>query len=214
MITIPNAQFADMQIVNWARCDQMLIDEVIGLRYETNADQLRYVLARIREMFHAHPRIDSDTVRVRFARYGDSSLDLTIRVYAMTREWNDFYAIKEDVMFRIKDIVEHAGTGFAFPSQTLYMRRDEGPNNELGEKAIQQVTEWRRKGELPFPRFSAARLKQLDGKLSYPPPGSPDFYASTEELAEGEERLSTEPLEVASPALAVEENSSDKTERT
>ena len=35
MITIPNAQFADMHIINWARCDQMLIDEVIGLRYET-----------------------------------------------------------------------------------------------------------------------------------------------------------------------------------
>jgi len=204
MITIPNAQFADMQIVNWARCDQMLIDDVIGLRYETSADQLRYVLARIREMFHGHPRIDSDTVRVRFTRYGGSSLDLAIRVYAKTREWNDFYAIKEDILFRIKDIVEHAGTGFAFPSQTLYVRRDEGLDAELGAKANQRVAEWRRSGQLPFPRFSAARLKRLDGRLSYPPRGSPDFNATEEELTEGDERLSTEPPMEEGPVQAEE----------
>lgn len=192
-ISIPNAQFADMQIINWARCDQMLIDEIIGLRYETDGDQLRYVLARIREMFHGHPRIDSDTVRVRFSRYGGSSLDLAVRVYAKTREWNDFFAIKEDILFRIKDIVEQAGTGFAFPSQTVYMRRDDGLDKELGEKAVKRVAEWRRTGELPFPRFSASRLKQVDGRLSYPPRGSPDFNASDEELAEGDERLSAEP---------------------
>ena len=111
---MPNAQFADMQIVNWARCDQMLIAQTIGLRHETDADQLRHVLAKIREMFHGHPRIDSETVRVRFVGYGASSLDLDIRVYARTHEWNDFYAIREDVLFRIKDIVEQSGTGFAF----------------------------------------------------------------------------------------------------
>jgi MscS family membrane protein len=79
LISVPNAQFADMQIVNWARCDQMLIAQTIGLRYETDADQLRYVLAKIREMFHSHPRIDAETVRVRFVGYGASSLDLPRR---------------------------------------------------------------------------------------------------------------------------------------
>ena len=66
LISIPNAQFADMAIANWARCDKMQILGIIGLRYETEADQLRYVLARAREMFLAHPRIDNDTIRVRF----------------------------------------------------------------------------------------------------------------------------------------------------
>ncbi len=70
LITVPNAQFADMQIVNWAACDEMMIEQTIGLRYETDADQLRYVLAKIREMFHAHPRITPDSVRVRLSGYG------------------------------------------------------------------------------------------------------------------------------------------------
>lgn len=195
VITVPNAQFADMQLTNWAQCDRMMIETKIGLRYETSADQLRFVLAKIREMIHAHPRIDNETVRLRFAGYGDYSLDIDIRIYAETREWNDYYAIREDVLLRIMDVVENAGSGFAFPSQVLYLGRDEGIDSELGTKAEEAVSDWRRKGELPFPNFAATKLRKLDASLHYPPRGSPDFRASESELqAANQERLSAEPL--------------------
>ncbi len=205
LISIPNAQFADLQIINWAHCDQMMITQTTGLRYETDADQLRYVLAKMREMFHAHPRIESETIRVRFAGYGASSLDIAIRVYAKTREWNDFHAIKEDVFLRINDIVKQSGTGFAFPSQTLYMGKDDGLDAELGEKAKQEVAAWRSTGQLPFPNFAASKLEQIAGKLDYPPRGSPDFNATEQKLAEGKEQLSVEPLQEQSDE-PVEEN--------
>ena len=211
LITVPNAQFADLQIVNWAQCDRMLISQTIGLLYGTDEDQLRYLLVKLREMLIGHPRIDSDTVRVRFSDYGASSLDVSIRVYAMTREWNDFYAIKEDVLFRIKTIVKQSGTGFAFPSQTLYMSKDDGVDADLGEKAKQQVSAWRRAGQLPFPNFTEARLKQLYDRVSYPPPGSPDFNATAEELEElGDEPLSTAPLHDENEQPAEEKEPSEK----
>ncbi len=190
LITIPNAQFADMELINWAECDQMMIDHVIGLRYETGADQLRYVLAKIREMFLGHPRIDNDTIRVRFYGYGASSLDIHIRIYARTREWNDFYAVREDVMLRIKDIVEDSGTSFAFPSSTLYLSRDAGLDTEKSTKAGDEVDKWRRSNRLPFPSFSSPDEAKVEDRLSYPPIGSPDYAATNEELASGGERLS------------------------
>ena len=191
-ISIPNAQFADMQIVNWAKCDTMLINETLGLRFETDAEQMRYVLAKIREMLHSHPRIEAETIRVRFIGYGDSSKNVDLRIYAKTREWNDFYSIREDVLLRIDDIVEASGTGFAFPSQTLYWSRDPGLDAERTEQAHQEVATWRRRRELPFPRFSSTALEGLSGKLKYPPPGSPDYFATDEELAEGGETLSAD----------------------
>jgi len=214
MITVPNAQFADMQIINWARCDRMLIQQTIGLRYETDEDQLRYLIVKLREMLVGHPRIDSDTVRVRFSDYGASSLDVSIRIYALTREFNDFFAIKEDVLFRIKTIVQQSGTGFAFPSQTIYMSKDDGLNADLGEKAKRQVSTWRHAGELPFPNFAEARLKQLYDKVSYPPPGSPDFNATAEELEErGDEPLSTAPLHEENEQLAEDKETSNAIEK-
>lgn len=194
LISIPNSQFVDMELINWARCDQMLINQQISLRYETDSDQLRFVLAKVREMFHSHPRIDPETIRVRFSGYGSSSLDIDLRVYAKTREWNDFFAIKEDVLLRIGDIVKQSGTSFAFPSQTIYLGKDEGTDEELGEKAKQEVRKWRRSRQFPFPRFAVSKLEQLRDKLHYPPTGSPDFLATEEELSEGGEQLSAEPL--------------------
>ena len=193
VVTVPNAMLADMQLINWAKCDQMLITTTIGLRYETDSDQLRYVLVKFREMLHAHPKIDRDTVRVRFEGYGASSLDIVVRVYALTREWNEFNAIREDVFLRIKDIVEKSGSGFAFPSQTLYMGRDDGLDEERSEVAIKEVQSWRRTGKLPFPRLAGDKIDQLEGTLDYPPRGSVEIGLSEEEMPEAAEPLSAEP---------------------
>jgi MscS family membrane protein len=195
LISIPNAQFADMQLVNWARCDQMLLQETIGVRYETTPDQLRFLLAKLREMLHRHPRIDSPTIRVRFVGYGDSSLNIGIRVYAKTREWNDFFAIQEDVLLRIYDIVVGAGTSFAFPSQTLYLGRDDGLDKEAQAISEKQVTEWRKKGKLPFPRLPEEQQDALADTLDYPPRGSYEAGGEDFDAAAGAERLSAESSE-------------------
>jgi MscS family membrane protein len=181
-ISIPNAQFVDMQLVNWAKCDQMMIEETIGLRYETSPDQLRYVLTKLREMLHAHPRIDNNTIRVRFSGFGDSSLNITIRVYAKTRDRNEFHTIREDVFMRTFDVVIEAGSSFAFPSQTVYMGQDHGLDQERANAAVEQVETWRKSGRLPFPRLPIDRLDQIEDTLDYPPRGSPE--------ASGDEMLS------------------------
>ena len=192
LISIPNSKFANMKIINWAHCDQMLILSTIGLRYKTDVDQLRYVLVKLREMFLAHPGIDSETVRVRFTGFGSSSIDVEIRVYALACEWNGFYAIREDVMLRVKEIVEESGTGFAFPSQTLYMGKDSGLDEELMEEAKNKVNYWRKSNSLPFPFFHSKTIENLKGTLDYPPKGS--IERSEEDIYLDEEPLSAEPL--------------------
>ncbi|MFD0911296.1 mechanosensitive ion channel family protein [Ruegeria arenilitoris] len=195
LIAIPNSKFVDMELVNWAQCDEMLINSVIGLRYETDTDQLRFVLAEIRKMMHGHPRIKSETARVRFVGYGASSLDIDVRVYAQTREWNDFYAIREDVFFRIKEIVEASGTGFAFPSQTVYLSKDAGLDAAKSKATVEEVGRWRYKRQLPFPNFSSQVRERLEGTLRYPPRGSPEYFGPEEETAKVTEPLSASPTE-------------------
>jgi MscS family membrane protein len=192
LISVPNAQFADMQIINWAQCDEMLINETLGLRYETTVDQLRFVLAELRRMLHAHPRINSKTVRVRFWGYGMSEIKVNVRVYATTREWNDFFAIREDVYFRIFEIVKQAGTDFALQSQTLFLGRDHGIDIDKGRRAEREVESWRRSGTLPFPRLRPEELEEIDGTLDYPPRGSHEAGAENLDAITGAERLSVQ----------------------
>jgi len=70
------------------------------------------------------------------------------------------------------DLVESSGSGFAFPSQTLYMAKDAGIDAEKGRAAAETVQRWRQQGELPFPNHRPVRVSQLEGTLDYPPEGS------------------------------------------
>ena len=190
LISVPNAEFANMQIVNWASCDSMLIENTIRLRYETTPDQLRYVLTKFREMFFAHPKIDQSSARIRFVGYGESSQNVTIRVYATTQDWNEFFAIQEDVLLRVGEIVAASGTRFAFPSQTLYFGRDDGLDDDLSAEALRHVQAWRATDQLPFPKMETAKRERLANSLDYPPRGSPDASRTKGEEAERAEPLS------------------------
>jgi len=71
------------------------------------------------------------------------------------------------------DIVDEAGTGFAFPSQTTYFRRDSGLSKEQGEAAEAEVQAWRESGNLPFPEFAREHRERVWNSIQYPPEGSP-----------------------------------------
>lgn len=172
LISVPNAEFCQMQIVNFTRRDSMLLKSLIGLRYETTADQLRLVLVRLRELLIRHPKVAIEPARVRFVGYGASSLDVEIFAYVTTRDFSDFLAVQEDINLRIKDIVEGIGAGFAFPSQTLYIERSPGPDPKQAEAAGETVERWRKENRLPFPSHEEQFRYELSNTLDYPPKGS------------------------------------------
>jgi MscS family membrane protein len=87
-------------------------------------------------MCFAHPRIDNNTMRVRFSGYGSSSQDIEMRVYVLIRDWDEFFAVRENIMLRGGEIVEQSGAGFAFPSRTLYLGRGGGLDTERGDAAM------------------------------------------------------------------------------
>jgi MscS family membrane protein len=127
--TIPNGVLAKMSIVNLSRRDCLLIQTVIGLRYETSPQQLRDVLVKLRERLHGHPRVVYDTARARFVALGDSSLDIQVFAYVTTNDWVEFLGIQEDILLQLIDVIEGSGAAMAFPSQTLYLGRDRRPDS-------------------------------------------------------------------------------------
>jgi MscS family membrane protein len=172
VVTVPNGDFAQMKLETFAARDRIRLIHRIGLRYETTPEQLRYVLVELRRMLYSHPRVLEEPSRVRFVGFGSSSLDLEIFAYVDTTDFNDFLGVQEDVMLRMMDVVESAGTGFAFPSQTVYLGRDGGLDAERAQAAEARVAEWRRSGTLQMPAFSRQEIDAIDDSLDYPPQGS------------------------------------------
>jgi MscS family membrane protein len=94
------------------------------LRYETTPVQLRSAMDGVGDLLSEHAGVDPASVRVRFVRFGASSLDVDIFAYVLADDWNNFLEIQEELLFGIMNIVQKAGTRMAFPSQTLYIAGD------------------------------------------------------------------------------------------
>jgi MscS family membrane protein len=121
IVSIPNSQIANASLETLSARDKFWFHPVVGLRYETSPEQLRAVLDGLRRLLEKHPSIDPDSVRVRFIRLGAFSLDIELFAYLFASDWNRFLEMQEELLLSVTEIVRHAGTEIAFPSQTMYV---------------------------------------------------------------------------------------------
>jgi MscS family membrane protein len=91
------------------------IKEVIGLRYE-DLPKLRDVTYDLKAMLLSHPEIDKNlSTNVNFIGFGDFSLQIQISTYTLTIDNDAFIAVKEDILYKIAEIITKHGTEMAYP---------------------------------------------------------------------------------------------------
>jgi MscS family membrane protein len=126
IVHVPNGTLATSEVENFSRRDKFLLQTTIGLRYETTPEQLDRVLTSIRALLAAEALVEPTTQRVRFIRLGAYSLDVEVFAFFRVPDYATFLAEQERLLVRIMQLVAEAGTGFAFPSQTLYLEKCTG----------------------------------------------------------------------------------------
>lgn len=121
LIVVPNSVIANSNVENFSRRDRRRIMMRLGLTYDTTLETMEKILNEIRDMLLKHPHIHNEPVLIYFDEYQDSSLSIFCYFFTKTAVWDDYLKIREDVNFKIKQIVENNGASFAFPSQSLYV---------------------------------------------------------------------------------------------
>ena len=172
LLAIPNGTVATINLENLSRRDKILFKTVLGFRLETKADHLRFVLSEIRKLLYSHPKIETQTVRVRLTELAASSLNVEVLSYVLTKDYNEYAAVREDLLLRMMDLMEDSGGSLAFPSQTLYISRDTGVEKEKAETAQKKIAELREDKKLPFPDFHQEDISSFKGSIDYPPKDS------------------------------------------
>ena len=80
---------------------------------------------------------------VRVDNFNASSIDYLIYAFTHTKNWGEWLAIKEEFAIAVMEIIEKAGTSFAFPSQTAYLTRDEGIDTDARARVEREIEERR-----------------------------------------------------------------------
>ena len=123
-VLVPNAKLSDTAVTNFSGRTHRRISWLIGVEYRTTIEQLRQIRNAIEKYI-----VDSDdfanpseiSTYVHIDSFNDSSIDIMIYCFTKTTVWGEFLRVKEDLAYRIKEIIESAGAEFAFPSQSVYV---------------------------------------------------------------------------------------------
>jgi MscS family membrane protein len=128
-IYVPNAKLSDNALVNYARMSHRRIYWMIGVEYGTTIEQLRQIRDEIEAFIADDGAFAGPPATARFVRidrFSDSSIDIMVYCFTNTTSWGAWLSDKERLAYRIKEIVEGAGTGFAFPSRSVYLATGTG----------------------------------------------------------------------------------------
>ena len=149
LISIPNSELANSGVKNWSRRRiGRRIKMNIGVTYQSDFSDIRQAILDIREMLKEHPGIANqsteyhDTYRqaklvstedfkgikrttlVFMDEFADSSINILVYCFSRTVAWEEWLEIKEDVMFKIAEIIKKNKLDFAYPTLTLYQAEE------------------------------------------------------------------------------------------
>ena len=118
---VPNSVFATIAIENFTRMLNRRIYETIGVRYD-DASRVQPIVDEVRSMLESHPGIDRDEfLMVNFNAFAPSSLDFFIYAFTKTKAWDEYHAVKQDVLLEVSDIIGRHGAEIAFPTTTVHV---------------------------------------------------------------------------------------------
>jgi len=122
VVSLPNGSLADQRVENHAPRDRFRFSVVLGLVYDTHASQIKAILADMEALLKNHPNIwQPSSVAVHLREMAASSLDIEAIAYFDTENSREFNAIRQEVLLKMMEIVEKAGSRIAFPSKTVYL---------------------------------------------------------------------------------------------
>lgn len=169
LVAIPNGTVATINLENFSRRDKILFKTMLGLRPDTKPDHVRFVLSEVRKLLYSHPKIETQSVRVRLTDVAGGSFSVEVFSYVLTRDYNEYAAVREDLLLRMMDVMEDSGGSLAMPSQTLYLSRDTGIEKQKADDAARKVAAMREGQKLPFPDFHQEDISSFKGSIEYPP---------------------------------------------
>jgi MscS family membrane protein len=171
-VVIPNSMFSSAEVENFSVRDRIRYFHKIRLQL-ASAEQLRFILAEVRNLFYAHPSVLPATVSVRFEKIEDATAMLRLDCGIDTKDYQTYLAVAEDLNLYLIEIVHGAGAEFSGPGQTLQLSDAIPTDQEKLEQVTETLARLRQEDRLPFPNPSEEDISALRNTLDYPPKGSP-----------------------------------------
>ena len=145
LISVPNFELSNGNVKNWTRRRiGRRIKMKIGVTYESDFNDIKTAIEEIRDMLKEHPGIANEhtsfansdryaklvsiedfkgikrTTLVYMDEFADSSINILVYCFSRTVIWSEWLEVKENVMFKIADILKENNLEFAYPTMVIH----------------------------------------------------------------------------------------------
>jgi len=120
-LVFSNTDLTDSRLRNYKRMDKRRVVFKLGVTYQTTSQQLKEIPGIIRSVIEN----TADTVfdRAHFFSYGDFSLIYEVVYYVLSRDYNKYMDIQQEINLAINEEFQKRGIEFAYPTQTLFVSK-------------------------------------------------------------------------------------------
>ncbi|MFO0602239.1 MAG: mechanosensitive ion channel family protein [Polyangiales bacterium] len=115
VISFPNGKLADLRTENLSARDRFRVATTLGLAPSTDAATLRAVLAEVRALLEAHPKLADDAPWVSLLRVGALAIEVEVAAWFRTTDMEEFLAIRSEVLLGCLDVIERHRAQLAAP---------------------------------------------------------------------------------------------------
>jgi len=120
-IVMSNAELTSARVQNFRKLEERRITFRFGVLYETPIERVERIPDMVRSVTGELKGVRLD--RVHFHAFGDSALEFEAVYYALSREYNDYMDMQQEINLGIMRVFEKEGIEFAYPTQTLYVKK-------------------------------------------------------------------------------------------
>ena len=126
LVTVPNSKFITATVDNMGARRYRRLSTRFTIAYDTPPDRIEAFCEGIREIVRQHPYMRKDYYHVYLNGLGESALEVLVYVFWETPDWSTELRERHRFLLDCLRLARRLGVEYAFPTQTLYLRNEEG----------------------------------------------------------------------------------------
>lgn len=122
-LVLSNTDLTSSRIHNYKKLEKRRVIFQLGVIYQTSSKKLNKIPELVKQIIVDHP--DTEFDRGHFKTFGDFSLNFEFVYFVLSQEYRVYMDIQQDINFKIYKKFEEEAIEFAYPTQTLFLNKEE-----------------------------------------------------------------------------------------
>lgn len=124
IVILPNSFLTTASIINATKREKRRYNLVLTLELNTPLEKVADLNENIKLALNTNSHVLKENIRVYFDTISADGIDISINFYTDITDLEEFLKFKEEVNYTLLDIVEQSKIELAYPSQSIYLKKE------------------------------------------------------------------------------------------